>query len=219
MKDGDHDHGPCGVVLLFSSVIRNKLENTRKKRHNNNLNMLRPKRRASQTFRHFFKYHLADDPFKVEEEDLENAIVASMQQCHAATTTTTDHKPIIAVKNVKETSRSGVKARTRAPQKVGSYINGSELDKLDTEDFLACICFHRNQPKSAEPTTTLACRSNTENNCDTGPTSDDINPSSTPCDPSVDSDNNNAVAAAATAATAAIGGYNVAKHVTAEDDA
>lgn len=39
----------------------------------------RPKRRASQT--HFFKYQLANDPWRAEEEDLRLALLESLQQC------------------------------------------------------------------------------------------------------------------------------------------
>lgn len=40
---------------------------------------LRPRRRASQTY--FFKYQLAKNPLKAEEEDLKLALLASLQQC------------------------------------------------------------------------------------------------------------------------------------------
>jgi len=39
----------------------------------------RPRRRASQTY--FFKYQLARNPLKAEEEDLKQALLASLQQC------------------------------------------------------------------------------------------------------------------------------------------
>lgn len=39
----------------------------------------RPRRRASQTY--FFKYQLARNPLKAEEEDLKLALIASLQQC------------------------------------------------------------------------------------------------------------------------------------------
>lgn len=41
---------------------------------------LRPRRRASQTY--FFKYQLARNPLKAEEEDLKLALLASLQQCN-----------------------------------------------------------------------------------------------------------------------------------------
>lgn len=46
---------------------------------------LRPRRRASQTY--FFKYQLAKNPLKAEEEDLKLALLASLQQCNSNGTT------------------------------------------------------------------------------------------------------------------------------------
>lgn len=45
---------------------------------------LRPRRRASQTY--FFKYQLARNPLKAEEEDLKLALLASLQQCNGNST-------------------------------------------------------------------------------------------------------------------------------------
>jgi len=44
---------------------------------------LRPRRRASQTY--FFKYQLAKNPLKAEEDDLKMALLASLQQCNDGT--------------------------------------------------------------------------------------------------------------------------------------
>lgn len=49
---------------------------------------LRPRRRASQTY--FFKYQLARNPLKAEEEDLKLALLASLQQCGSSTSTNSD---------------------------------------------------------------------------------------------------------------------------------
>lgn len=43
---------------------------------------LRPRRRASQTY--FFKYQLANNPLKAEEEDLKLALLASLNDCDAS---------------------------------------------------------------------------------------------------------------------------------------
>lgn len=58
---------------------KSKLMSAKKKGNNKSSPKLRPRRRASQTY--FFKYQLARNPLKAEEEDLKQALIASLQHC------------------------------------------------------------------------------------------------------------------------------------------
>ena len=64
---------------LSTPTKRKKLKKKVKKGNSKLSPTLRPRRRASQTY--FFKYQLARNPLKAEEEDLKLALLASLQQC------------------------------------------------------------------------------------------------------------------------------------------
>lgn len=61
--------------------IASKKDRKRTRGNNKISPKLRPRRRASQTY--FFKYQLARNPLKAEEEDLKLALLASLQQDNA----------------------------------------------------------------------------------------------------------------------------------------
>lgn len=81
----------------------------------------RPRRRASQT--HFFKYQLACNPLKVEEEDLKKALIASLQQCGNVSATTAVQKKRLA----DESNRLLKKSKKQ------KLLNGTNNDCLTSE--------------------------------------------------------------------------------------
>lgn len=127
----------------------------------------RPRRRASQTY--FFKYQLAKNPLKAEEEDLRLALLASLQQCANGSEqngkqscskdvesdsvklngkpTRSKRKDRQAVNGRKQRSRRTLKTQAKirpylvesAPDEVAKPAE--PLKKPDTEDFLSFICF------------------------------------------------------------------------------
>lgn len=73
---GGEEGEASGAASLKSSPNKKKVSRRNKK----DSPELRPRRRASQTY--FFKYQLARNPLKAEEEDLKLALWASLQQCN-----------------------------------------------------------------------------------------------------------------------------------------
>lgn len=94
---------------------------------------LRPRRRASQTY--FFKYQLARNPLKAEEEDLKLALLASLQQCENGVK---DDKPIKLEKKIAElatdkSNGSKIKRPVGRPPKNHRLLvelNNGKKDKL-----------------------------------------------------------------------------------------
>lgn len=94
----------------------------------------RPRRRASQTY--FFKYQLAKNPLKAEEEDLKLALLASLQQCPNDETSDTGikNKSSNSVKKTKQSKNSiqstgeSKKQHARRPSKSSDDLSSNEQE-------------------------------------------------------------------------------------------
>lgn len=87
-----------------------------KKRGNNKSSPeLRPRRRASQSY--FFKYQLARNPLKAEEEDLKLALLASLQQCGSSTSANSDSQ---------DDQNDQRQPKTKKQQKQHQHLNNNQ---------------------------------------------------------------------------------------------
>lgn len=111
--------------------------------------MIRPKRRASQNFKHFFRHQLADDPLKVEEEDLKHAISASLQLSKDARGVGAGGgSKRAAARRAKEIIKSATQRRAES---------GAEC-RLETGDFVTTICYSNLLPRSMPRTSDRSTR-------------------------------------------------------------
>lgn len=92
---------------------------------------LRPRRRASQTY--FFKYQLAKNPLKAEEEDLKLALLASLQQCpNDSGVKNKLSTPVKKAKNCKNSIQStseSKKQHARRPSKSSDDLSSDDEPK------------------------------------------------------------------------------------------
>lgn len=75
----------------------------------------RPRRRASQTY--FFKYQLARNPLKAEEEDIKQALLASLQQCNSNGTKSKSGKSGNSSNNQNNNNKNNSKERLASKKK------------------------------------------------------------------------------------------------------
>lgn len=128
-------------------------------------NETRPRRRASQT--HFFKYQLACNPFKAEEDDLKRALIASLQQSDQNPVKKRQHSGN-SVQNVKkqpnnQTCPEQSHQASKNANKISNYNNNNNNNSTnnnnikdeqveakpytpETQDFLTFICFRATPP-------------------------------------------------------------------------
>lgn len=101
---------------------------------------MRPRRRASQTY--FFKYQLAKNPLKAEEEDLKLALLASLQQCQEQ-----NIKPQSPAESDQATITSGSSISPEViDSKPATPDNVLQQYRPETEEFLTFICFRATAP-------------------------------------------------------------------------
>lgn len=127
---------------------------------------LRPRRRASQTY--FFKYQLARNPLKAEEEDLKLALLASLQECDDSTrdgddSTTREGRDITPEDSPPPESDSSTEEcdddeNDDTESCTDSNNNGStngKANKPETEDFLTFICLRTTAPTTYQNNNTI----------------------------------------------------------------
>lgn len=121
---------------------------------------MRPRRRASQTY--FFKYQLARNPLKAEEEDLKLALLASLQQCQEQDLKPTSPADETASTPSSPASSSSPSTPTQTDQTATQCSGSATPDTIickpatpdnilkqyrpETEDFLTFICFRATAP-------------------------------------------------------------------------
>lgn len=136
------------------------MKKNQKKGNNKSSPELRPRRRASQTY--FFKYQLARNPLKAEEEDLKLALLASLQQCGNSTstssTTSDSQQHDDSQQHINQLELQQQQQQQQLPQTILNNqqlhedqrstpsSKGCDEDYLkkyrpETEDFLTFICF------------------------------------------------------------------------------